>query len=111
MNKYKEAKAWIDKINKNPQWNKCDIEEPALSQLTELVERATPKLPKGYSPLSKAVYYRCPVCSSPVGTQSKYCRQCGQSIKWEKIDWGGAKTGEDLRKVIVTPCKVKEVEK
>lgn len=23
--------------------------------------------------------------------------------------WGGAKTGEDLRKVIVTPCKVKEV--
>jgi RNA polymerase-binding transcription factor DksA len=51
--------------------------------LQELVDKATPKLPKRN--LGKGTYYKCPVCDSPVGTKSKYCRQCGQSIKWERL--------------------------
>ena len=81
MNKYKEAKAWIDKINAHQEWARCDFEEPALSQLTELVEKATPKKPS----LIKDSYddfYLCGVCGCVLNYKRKYCSRCGQALDW-----------------------------
>lgn len=80
MNKYQEA---LDRF-----WEAQD-EYHCLgysrSLLQELVEKATPKLPKRN--FGKGVNYKCPVCESSIGTKNKYCKHCGQRIKWEKINW------------------------
>ena len=96
MNKYQEAKAWIDKINDHAEWTRCDIEEPALSQLKELVKRATPKKPidrtkyeehsndffENYGGTLKDI--RCPNCNKKVRLvhKYKYCAKCGQALDW-----------------------------
>lgn len=56
-----------------------------VERLYELEEKATPKLPKRN--LGKGTYYKCPICESSIGNKSKYCKHCGQRIKWEKIKW------------------------
>lgn len=93
MNKYREAKAWIDNINAHPYWAICDIEEPALSQLTKLVELATPESPyiwgDGYAN-GELVYdmWDCPNCGASYEIEydtHDYCPCCGQSILWK--DW------------------------
>ena len=93
MNKYKEAKEWIDKINDNPKWNRVDIEEPALSQLTELVEKATPKDPPLYQDYDlKKEFWECPTCGSFLCKNGEeyghggYCEHCGQRIDWGNED-------------------------
>ena len=85
MNKYKEAKEWIDKINDNPKWNRVDIEEPALSQLTELVEKATPKKPIMYKPRSVERPY-CGFCSLRLKKTWVVCPRCGTRIDWSEDD-------------------------
>lgn len=99
MNKYKEAKAWLDKINANPHWNRVDIEEPALSQLNELFEKATPKgawLDVGerytienhggrWAYINNDIYaiFTCPQCEESVfadETKFKFCPCCGHRI-------------------------------
>lgn len=82
MNKYKEAKAWLDKINANPQWNRVDIEEPALSQLNELFEKTTPKKPiweYDDEPI-------CPYCREPLDGDEEHCDLCDQRIDWSEDD-------------------------
>ncbi len=89
MNKYKEAKAWIDKVNAHPEWARHDFEEPALSQLTELVEKATPQRPiyindcEEFKPI---VGYICPRCSDWVNEWTNYCSGCGQALDWSEED-------------------------
>lgn len=85
MNKYQEAKAWIDKINDHAEWTRCDIEEPALSQLKELVDRDTPKKPiKDESSKIRYVQtYVCPNCGGGFsGMISNFCYHCGQKLDW-----------------------------
>lgn len=99
MNKYQEAKAWIDKINAHPEWARCDFEEPALSQLTELVEKATPKkvlkretngqeIKIGNGTFKLATMWYCPSCKNWISpsTSVKYCGHCGQALDWSKED-------------------------
>lgn len=91
MNKYQEAKAWIDKINDHAEWTRCDIEEPALSQLKELVDRATPKkvIIEQYTPAY------CPTCGEELSeslgdgyykyyTHLDVCpnKECRQVLDW-----------------------------
>ena len=87
MNKYKEAKAWLDKINANPHWNRVDIEEPALSQLTELVEKATPKKLKEDEYLNLYGIKSCPRCGGYIHIWDGhngylFCHHCGQALDW-----------------------------
>ena len=83
MNKYQEAKAWIDKINAHPEWARCDFEEPALSQLTELVEKATHKKPILIKD-SFDDFYQCSNCVRILNYKQKYCSSCGQAISWSQ---------------------------
>lgn len=105
MNKYKEAKAWLDKINANPHWNRVDIEEPALSQLNELFEKATPKEPffkfgvdismfngDCFYQNRTSDYWICPNCDGYLcnygveDSQGGYCPHCGQALDWGWLD-------------------------
>lgn len=94
---YKEAKAWLDKINANPHWNRVDIEEPALSQLNELFKKATPKKPitdgSTYLPSCNKVQYICPHCKQIMlrticikAHKPNYCYKCGQALDWSEDD-------------------------
>lgn len=94
MNKYQEAldslkcrvttNSIICEMNQHRKDEICLAcnEIKAIETLDELVERATPKKPKGYKPLGTATYYKCPICNSKIGTASDYCRRCGQRILW-----------------------------
>ncbi len=97
MNKYQEAKKWIDKVNAHPEWARCDFEEPALSQLTELVEKATPKKPmykefddNGEGEIIPTEAY-CPTCGNEFkfgefnDIVNHHC-VCGQALDWSKED-------------------------
>lgn len=86
MNKYKEAKAWIDKVNAHTEWARHDFEEPALSQLTELVEKATPMKVEVID--LDFGYFDCPKCGDTFcfdgeGFECNYCPNCGQALDWE----------------------------
>lgn len=102
MNKYQEAKAWIDKINDHAEWARCDIEEPALSQLEELIEKATPKKvvdktitdyydDDGFCRTFEYKQTICPKCEEILIDEYEdidlegfdYCPNCGQKILWE----------------------------
>lgn len=85
MNKYQEAKAWIDKINAHIEWARVDIEEPALSQLTELVEKATPKKPTIKTPRSVERPY-CGSCGLRLKKSWIACPRCATRIDWSEED-------------------------
>ena len=92
MNKYQEAKKWIDEVNTHPEWARHDFEEPALSQLTELVEKATPKkaiLVHDYD----GYVYECPNCHEEFRPNYildnitwKGCPFCLQALDWSEED-------------------------
>lgn len=85
MNRYKEAKAWIDRMNAHPEFAVIEITEPALSQVTRLLERATPKkvqdTKKNIFGLFSSGY--CPVCGEECLKDVCYCDNCGQALDWK----------------------------
>ena len=96
MNKYKEAKKWIDEVNAHPEWARHDFEEPALSQLTELVEKATPKKygtktvkAKSFEDCEYNITHAiCPTCGYIIDEFEYYagCPYCLQAIDWSEED-------------------------
>ena len=81
MNKYQKA---IESLRWSAELCRL-VDMKDVDTLQELVEKATPKLPKRN--FGKGTNYKCPVCESPIGSKSKYCKHCGQHIKWEKVKW------------------------
>lgn len=91
MNKYQEAKKYINKIIENPKWSKVDIEWQAIDEIKELLDKATPMKPKninvenlvenGFIPLLVA---ECSKCECEIVEHQDYCWHCGQAIDWGK---------------------------
>jgi hypothetical protein len=87
MNKYQEALKTIEKscISVAMEFNFGKLfeeDEKALSNLQELVDKATPKkLIYSNDPLFAYMVF-CPVCSKSIPFTNSYCGHCGQKLDW-----------------------------
>ena len=86
MNEKKVREA-IERVKNFPGWNRDDlwIGMEDMEELTETILEALEKqLPK--KPVLKRKAYGgimvCPICE--VSDYGKYCRHCGQKIKWSE---------------------------
>lgn len=80
------AKEWIEMVNNHPEWNRCELEEPAISEITELVERDTAKEPVKFVLCENTICieyaYRCPNCKKVyMSVLNTFCGDCGQKFK------------------------------
>jgi len=83
----KKVKEAIERVKNFPGWNRDDlwIGMEDMEELTETILEALEKqLPK--KPVLKRKAYGgimvCPICE--VSDYGKYCRHCGQKIKWSE---------------------------
>lgn len=86
MNEKKVREA-IERVKNFPEWNRDDLwlGMEDMEELTETILEALEKqLPK--KPVLKRKAYGgimvCPICE--VSDYGKYCRHCGQKIKWSE---------------------------
>lgn len=83
----KKVKEAIERVKNFPEWNRDDLwlGMEDMEELTETILEALEKqLPK--KPVLKRKAYGgimvCPICE--VSDYGKYCRHCGQKIKWSE---------------------------
>lgn len=82
-----KAKNWIKEINENPDWNIVSIDQDAVNEISELIEKATPKKPIFYEEYCA----KCPACGHlyEEGIDdygADYCIMCGQRLDWGEKD-------------------------
>ena len=83
----KKVKEAIERVKNFPEWNRDDLwlgmedMEELTETILEVLEKQLPKKPvlkrKAYGGIMV-----CPICE--VSDYGKYCRHCGQKIKWSE---------------------------
>lgn len=93
MNKYQEALDEIKNITyiQDNGYEQDNVEywhQEAIDTLQELVDKSKEKFvlcPKGWKGHRYTRYY-CPNCKKPVKNDDSHCHNCGQNIKFPKIE-------------------------
>lgn len=73
-----KAEEWIKKIQSHLEWNYVEIDRSAISEISEIMEKATPKKPVCVyddEPL-------CPNCGEVLDGTEEHCDECDQRIDW-----------------------------
>lgn len=85
MNKYQDAKNYINKILENPKWSRVDIEWQAIDEIKELLDKETPAKPIPCFTTHQTIkWWACPRCNTEMLFENQGCRNndCRQKIKW-----------------------------
>lgn len=92
MNKYQEAKKWIEEIDSHPEWGHTEVNWQAIDEIKELVGKEEPTKPTfeadGYFD-GELIYdtWICPNCGERYELdyqEFKRCPECGQLIDWSE---------------------------
>ena len=89
-----KAKNWIKEINENPDWNIVSIDQDAIDEISELIEKATPKKPTFTEEKFDSMFddrvqvLVCPNCKRRMRYfyGVRYCPSCGQRLDWSEKD-------------------------
>lgn len=86
-------KDWLDKVDKNSDWNKCELEQPLIEAVRELLEKETPMdlyyegdgYDDGELVCDMAICQKCGrEFEVYFDEHYNYCPSCGQKLKWRE---------------------------
>lgn len=88
MNKYQEALLELGKYTVVLSWSKnqtCSIAElNEFKLLQELVDKETPKEKTWKANGKGKIIDCCPICKNQIKAFDRYCKNCGQALKWSE---------------------------